>query len=97
MNFLDNFLMPKTEKTKKQKNSKDHQLSNCIGHIADDYLHSMKDFFPGDMHQVVMNEVEKSLLRRVMIFTRQNQSSASQILGISRTTLRKKLQQNNLE
>ena len=49
-----------------------------------------------DLHDVVMSEVETSLLQAVMRHTGNNQSRASQILGINRGTLRNKLKLYNL-
>lgn len=42
---------------------------------------------------MVMSEVEKPLLESVMHFTRGNQTRAAEVLGINRSTLRKKLEQ----
>ena len=52
---------------------------------------------PIDVYQLVLNEVEPSLLRSVMQFSNNNQSKAAKILGINRTTLRTKLKKYNIE
>jgi Fis family transcriptional regulator len=44
-----------------------------------------------DLHQMVMSEVEKPLLKAVMRHTGNNQSKASIMLGLNRGTLRSKL------
>jgi Fis family transcriptional regulator len=44
-----------------------------------------------DVYNMVISEVEYPLLVAVMKFARGNQSKASEILGINRSTLRKKL------
>ncbi|MBQ0721261.1 MAG: DNA-binding transcriptional regulator Fis [Gammaproteobacteria bacterium] len=44
-----------------------------------------------DLYQLVMQEVEDPLLTAVMKYTRNNQSKASEMLGLNRGTLRKKL------
>lgn len=49
-----------------------------------------------DLYTMVMAEVEAPLLQSVMDHTRGNQTQASQILGLNRGTLRKKLKQYNL-
>ncbi len=72
-----------------------HHLGDCVHHALNDYFQTMGNDFGGDLYEMVLSEVEKPLLTRVMAFTNNNQSYASQILGISRTTLRKKLQQYN--
>ena len=45
---------------------------------------------------MVMQTVERPLLETVMREAAQNQSLASEMLGINRNTLRKKLQQHGL-
>jgi Fis family transcriptional regulator len=49
-----------------------------------------------DLYQLVMAEVEPPLLRAAMSYTGQNQSKTSELLGLNRGTLRKKLKQHNL-
>jgi Fis family transcriptional regulator len=51
---------------------------------------------PRDLYQMVISEVELPLLKSVMDYTRGNQSKAAEILGINRSTLRKKLEKYNL-
>ena len=45
---------------------------------------------------MVMSEVEEPLLQTVMRHTGGNQTKAAALLGISRSTLRKKLAQSDL-
>tara|TARA_B100000212_G_scaffold318615_1_gene275171 strand:- start:788 stop:1054 length:267 start_codon:yes stop_codon:yes gene_type:complete len=52
---------------------------------------------PIGVYQLVLNEVEPPLLRSVMKFSNNNQSKASRILGINRTTLRTKLKKYKIE
>ena len=52
---------------------------------------------PIDVYQLVLNEVEPPLLNAVMKFVNNNQSQASRILGINRTTLRTKLKKYNIK
>ena len=52
---------------------------------------------PIDVHQLVLNEVEPPLLNAVMRFANNNQSQASRILGINRTTLRTKLKKYKIK
>lgn len=49
-----------------------------------------------EVYQMVMNEVEAPLLEEVMRQTRNNQTKASEMLGLNRGTLRKKLKQYDL-
>ena len=52
--------------------------------------------FKDDFIKLVLDEVELPLLEATMNFVNQNQSKASQILGINRTTLRTKLKKHGL-
>lgn len=49
-----------------------------------------------DLYDMVMAQVEEPLLAAVMAFTHGNQSKASEMLGLNRGTLRKKLRQYGL-
>lgn len=61
-----------------------------------DYLHKLDGEIPCDLHKLVMKEVEEPMFETVMQFTRGNQTRASEILGINRSTLRKKLKQYDI-
>jgi Fis family transcriptional regulator len=52
---------------------------------------------PIDVYQLVLNEIEPPLLASVMKFSNNNQSKASRVLGINRTTLRTKLKKYNIK
>ena len=47
-------------------------------------------------NDLVVHEIEEPLLRAVLEFTRGNQSRAAEVLGINRSTLRKKLRFHGL-
>ena len=48
------------------------------------------------VYELVLSEVEAPLLETVMEYTRGNQTKASNVLGLNRGTLRKKLKQYGL-
>lgn len=50
-----------------------------------------------DLHDLVLCEVEKPLLETVLEHTGHNQTRAAAMLGLSRSTLRKKMQQYGIE
>ena len=49
-----------------------------------------------DLYAMVIAQVEEPLLAAVMDYTRGNQSKASEMLGLNRGTLRKKLREHKL-
>ncbi len=49
-----------------------------------------------DVYQMVLSEVEAPLFETVMAYTKDNQTKASELLGLNRGTLRKKLKQYGL-
>jgi Fis family transcriptional regulator len=51
---------------------------------------------PSNLYHLVMGQVERPLLARVMERCDQNQSRAAACLGINRSTLRKKLREHGL-
>ena len=60
------------------------------------YFHTLNGHKPCELHQFVMAQVERPLLEMTMDYTNGNQSAAAEILGLSRGTLRKRLQTYNL-
>ncbi len=60
------------------------------------YFKDMEGHTPSELYRMVINEVEKPLLESVMKQVRGNQSRAAEMLGLNRSTLRKKLQLHNL-
>jgi Fis family transcriptional regulator len=62
-----------------------------------DYFRQLGEQAPANLYKLVMEEVEQPLLEAAMRYTRGNQTRAAQILGINRSTLRKKLKQYHLE
>lgn len=60
------------------------------------YFEDLEGHIPNDLYRMVINEVEKPLLESVMKEVRGNQTRAAEMLGLNRSTLRKKLQQHNL-
>ena len=60
------------------------------------YFQDIEGHTPSDLYKMVLSEVEKPLLECVMKQVRGNQTRAAEMLGLNRSTLRKKLQQYNL-
>lgn len=72
-------------------------LSSLADECLESYFATLNGHKPGDLYQLVIGEVEKPLLRRVLRYTNGNQSEAADILGINRGTLRKKLKDYKLQ
>ena len=72
-------------------------LSVLVENYLDEYIqsYSLSDCH-GALYELVMGQVEKPLISRVLQHTKNNQSQAAEILGINRNTLRKKIHEFNL-
>jgi len=72
-------------------------LNGCVRKALDKYFADLDGHAPGDLYQLMLGEVEKPLLEKVIQHTQGNQTKASELLGINRGTLRKKLKQYGLD
>ncbi len=72
-------------------------LNGCVRKALDKYFSDLDGHTPGELYQLLLGEVERPLLEKVMDYTKGNQTQASQLLGINRGTLRKKLKQYGLD
>jgi Fis family transcriptional regulator len=63
----------------------------------EDYFCNLEGGTPGNLYKLVLGEVEPPLLETVMRYARGNQTKAADVLGINRSTLRKKLKQYGME
>lgn len=71
-------------------------LAESVGQSVRRYLSDLGDSDANDLYDLFLRELEGPLLREVMAWTNNNQSRAAQSLGLSRATLRKKLQAHGL-
>ena len=71
-------------------------IEQIVKQSLEKYLHDMGEQQPFAVYEMIMTIVEKSVVETVMAHVCGNQSSAAQILGMNRNTLRKKLQQHGL-
>lgn len=76
--------------------NKDQTLRQCVQAALDHYFAHLDGFGASDLYQMVIHEVEKPLLETVMREAGGNQSRAANMLGMSRSTLRKKLAHHGL-
>lgn len=72
-------------------------LRDYVARVTRLYLRDMGSHDPCQLLRTVMDEVEAPLLQEVLSHTGHNQTRAAQILGISRSTLRKKLKHYALD
>ena len=70
---------------------KDLPLRSHTERVLHDYFSNLNGHRPARLYDLVLREVEEPLLRAVLNYAEGNQSRAAAILGITRTTLRKKL------
>lgn len=72
-----------------------HRKARSIGKFVESrlkgFMRNIKRFEEFDLYDMVIPEVEKSLILMVMKETRGNQIKASKLLGINRNTLRSKI------
>lgn len=66
-------------------------LNNIIRNSLSQLLNDLGDENPGNIYDLVMQQVEAPLLEMVLSHVDGNQSKAAEHLGINRGTLRKKL------
>lgn len=66
-------------------------LSECVRAALRTYLANMGGHEVSGLYRLVLDQVEQPMLETVLEHTRGNQSVAAQMLGMSRSTLRKKL------
>lgn len=71
-------------------------LRDYTERVLTDYFAHLDGHAPKHLHEWVMREVEEPLLRIVLQRSSGNLSRAAAMLGITRTTLRKKLREYGL-
>lgn len=72
---------------------KNQPLHDSVRQALENYLGQLKGQSPDNLYELILAEVEAPLMQAVMEYTKNNQSRAAIVLGLSRGTLRKKLKQ----
>ena len=67
------------------------KIEDCVRECLACYFNDLKGEEPSGMHDMLLRTMERPLLEVVMEYADNNQSKASQWLGLNRNTLRKKL------
>ena len=76
-----------------RRNPSSIPLSAYIRQAIDLYFTQLKGHDAAGLHAMVISEVEKPLLEAALEHSGYNQTKAAKALGLSRSTLRKKLDQ----
>ena len=72
-------------------------IAACVKSSMEKYFHDLNGEKVSNVYEMVLHEMEKPLLEIVMKHAKSNQCKASDILGINRNTLRKKLKLHKLD
>ncbi len=71
-------------------------LCTHVKQAVEAYLADMNGHDTADLYDLVIREVEKPLLQTVLSHAGHNQTKAAKVLGLSRSTLRKKMEHYHL-
>ncbi|MEO1879900.1 MAG: helix-turn-helix domain-containing protein [Methylococcales bacterium] len=66
-------------------------LSSLVKEVLEQYFIQLNGHETTGLHAMLISEVEKPLIETTLNHCGQNQTKASKILGLSRSTLRKKI------
>ncbi|HDZ57004.1 MAG TPA: DNA-binding transcriptional regulator Fis [Pseudomonas xinjiangensis] len=75
---------------------RDKTLRDSVEQALQNYFKHLDGQDVTDVYNMVLAEVEAPLLESVMDYVKGNQTRASEVLGLNRGTLRKKLKQYGL-
>lgn len=71
-------------------------IQTVVRQSLEKYFEDLGELQPSNVYEMVVLMIEKPTLEIVMERAKGNQSSAAEMLGINRNTLRKKLQHHKL-
>ena len=72
------------------------EIGDCVRRSLNRYFRDLDGESPYAIYDMVIASVEKPMLEVVMKQSQGNQTIAAEMLGISRSTLRRKLAEHNL-
>jgi Fis family transcriptional regulator len=73
--------------------SRTNELSDCVKRSLERYFRDMDGEKPTSIYEMVLKNIEKPMIETVLGKAAGNQSLAAEMLGVTRNTLRKKMQQ----
>lgn len=71
-------------------------LSDLVKQAVDQYFSQLNGYDANGLYEMVISEVEKPLIEATLSHTGHNQTKAAKVLGLSRSTLRKKMDHYNI-
>ena len=83
--------------TRGEASVRDNELSSTVRKVMRQYFKDLDGEKCSGIYDMVVAAVEKPMLEVVMFQAQGNQTRAAQMLGVNRTTLRKKLQQHGID
>lgn len=72
------------------------EIGDCVRRSLNRYFRDLDGESPHAIYDMVIASVEKPMLEVVMKQSQGNQTIAAEMLGISRSTLRRKLAEHNI-
>ena len=73
--------------------SRPNELTDCVKRSLERYFKDMDGEKPTSIYEMVLKNIEKPMIETVLAKAQGNQSLAAEMLGVTRNTLRKKMQQ----
>ncbi len=93
---MDAFSSDQYRSVLKTDNHEEPLLSAQVRYAIESYFAQLDDQDSSGLYALVLAEVEKPLLEATLEHTRYNQTRTAKILGLSRSTLRKKMELYNI-
>ncbi len=76
---------------------RESELERCVRKAVEGYFKDLDGQKPSAVYDMVIGCVEKPLLETVLLRLRGNQTQAADVLGMTRNTLRKKMQNHGIK
>jgi Fis family transcriptional regulator, factor for inversion stimulation protein len=73
-----------------------NEIADCVRRTLNRYFRDLDGEAPCAIYEMVLKNVEQSMLETVMRHAGGNQTIAAEMLGINRNTLRRKLNEHEL-
>jgi Fis family transcriptional regulator len=72
-------------------------LAGCVRQAIEHYFRDLDGARPAAIYDMVLRNVERPMIEAVLAHAQGNQTVAAEMLGITRSTLRKKIQSLQIE